>query len=183
MVLSSETRARLAELVRTTGYERRQEPFQLSSGGMSHDYIDAKFAIARGPALRQASEAVVEVVGEDFDAAGGPTMGADALAAGVALVAGCSWFSVRKEPKGHGRGSWLEGARLTPGARVVMVEDVVSTGASLLRAAGKVTDLGAEVIAATALLDRSPVVADTFAAAGIRWIPLLRWEDLGIEPL
>lgn len=183
MALSSDTRSRLAELVRATGYERREEPFQLSSGGMSHDYVDAKFAIAEGPALRQAAEAVVEVVGAEFDAVGGPTMGADALAAGVAIVAGCSWFSVRKEPKGHGRGSWLEGTRLAPGTRVVMVEDVVSTGASLLRAAGKVTDLGAEVIAATALLDRSPAVADTFAAAGVRWVPLLRWVDLGIEPL
>jgi orotate phosphoribosyltransferase len=64
-----------------------------------------------------------------------------------------------------------------------MVEDVVSTGASLLRAAEKVTDLGAEVVAATALLDRSPRVAARFAQAGVRWVPLLTWSDLGIEPL
>lgn len=183
MPLSTADRARLAELVLGTGYERRAEPFQLSSGGTSHDYVDGKFAIATADGLRQAAAAVVDSVGEPFTAVGGPTMGADALAVGVALAAGCSWFSVRKEPKGHGRGSWIEGARLSPGDRVVMVEDVVSTGASLLRAAEKVTDLGAEVIAATALLDRSPVVAERFAAAGLRWVPLLRWEDLGIEAL
>ena len=114
---------------------------------------------------------------------GGPTMGADALAHGVALLSGCAWFSVRKEAKGHGRGAWVEGTRLQPGDRVVVVEDVVSTGASLLRAAERLVELGAVIVAATALLDRSPQVAERFLAAGIRWEPLLTWADLGIEPL
>lgn len=183
MALEAAQKQSLAALVRQTGYERRDEPFQLTSGGWSHDYVDGKYAIAGGSALRQASQAVIDLLGESFDSVGGPTMGADALAHGVALLAGCSWFSVRKEPKGHGRGAWVEGARLRPGDRVVMVEDVVSTGASLLRAAEKVSDLGAEVVAATALLDRSPAVAERFAEAGIRWAPLLTWSDLGIEPL
>ena len=86
-------------------------------------------------------------------------MGADALAHGVALLAGTAWFSVRKEPKGHGRGAWVEGARLQAGDGWCVVEDVVSTGASLLRAAERVRELGVEVVAATALLDRSPAVA------------------------
>lgn len=183
MDLDPATRTSLADLVRRTGYERRQEPFQLSSGGWSHDYVDGKFAVATGPALRQASQALVDLMGESFDAVGGPTMGADALAHGVAMVAGCRWFSVRKEPKGHGREAWVEGARLGPGDRVLMVEDVVSTGASLLRAAEKVTDLGATVVAASALVDRSPRVAERFRESGIEWAPLLTWVDLGIEPL
>lgn len=201
MTLRPEVRESLADLVLRTGYERRDEPFQLSSGGWSRDYVDGKFAIATGAGLRQASQAVVDLFGgppdpsgqsvtfhavsgpTPFDAVGGPTMGADALAVGVALLTGCSWFSIRKEPKGHGRGSWVEGARLREGDRVVMVEDVVSTGASLLRAAEKVVELGAKVVAATALLDRSPEVAERFAAAGIDWRPLLTWADLGIEPL
>lgn len=183
MPLEPTERAALADLVRRTGYERREEPFQLTSGGWSHDYIDGKFAVATGTALRQASQAVVDLLGDTFDAVGGPTMGADALAHGVAILSGRSWFSVRKEPKGHGRGAWVEGARLRPGDRVVMVEDVVSTGASLLRAAAKVTDLGARVVAATALVDRSPRVGERFTEAGIRWLPLLTWSDLGIEPL
>ncbi|HMC38319.1 MAG TPA: phosphoribosyltransferase family protein [Acidimicrobiales bacterium] len=183
MPLATVDKQALAELVRRTGYERREEPFQLSSGGWSHDYVDGKYAIATGAALRQASQAVVDLVGEPFDAAGGPTMGADALAHGVALLTGCAWFSVRKEAKGHGRGAWVEGTRIHGGERVVIVEDVVSTGASLLRAAERVLELGAQVVAATALLDRSPRVAERFAQAGIRWEPLLTWTDLGIEPL
>lgn len=183
MGLTDTDRRALADLVRGTGYEHRAEPFRLTSGGWSHDYVDGKFAIATGPALRQASQAVIDVVGESFDAVGGPTMGADALAVGVALLSGARWFSVRKEPKGHGRHSWVEGARLGPGDRVVVVEDVVSTGRSLLRAAEQVRELGAEIVAATALLDRSPAVGANFDQAGIPWRPLLTWADLGIEPL
>jgi orotate phosphoribosyltransferase len=66
---------------------------------------------------------------------------------------------------------------------VVLLDDVVSTGGSLLRAAERVRELGAEVIAATTLLDRSPAVAPRVAAAGIAWLPLLTWADIGIEPL
>ena len=184
MPLEDASKKLLADLVRTTGYERRDEPFELSSGGWSRDYVDAKFAIATGPSLRAACQAVIDrVAPSSFDAVGGPTMGADALAHGVALLAGCRWFSVRKEPKGHGRGAWLEGTRLAPADRVVLVEDVVSTGASLLRAAERVKEIGVEVVAATALLDRSPVVAGRFEEAGIPWLPLLTWSDLGIEPL
>lgn len=183
MPLDISTRTALADLVRATGYERREEPFQLTSGGWSHDYVDGKYAIATGAALRLASEAAIEAVGEPFSAVGGPTMGADALAHGVSLVSGASWFSVRKEPKGHGRQAWVEGARLDSGDTVVIVEDVVSTGGSLLKAVDKVRELGVEIVAATALLDRSPRVAERFEDAGVRWVPLLTWVDLGIEPL
>jgi orotate phosphoribosyltransferase len=183
MSLDPAVRSALAELVRANGYEHREEPFKLSSGGWSHDYVDGKHAIATGAGLREASQAVIDSIDTPFDAVGGPTMGADALAHGVSVLCGCSWFSVRKEPKGHGRSAWIEGSRLGEGDRVLIVEDVVSTGASLLRAVDRVTDLGAVVVAATALLDRSPRVAERFVSAGVRWIPLLDWTDIGIEPL
>jgi orotate phosphoribosyltransferase len=183
MPLDLATRSSLAQLVRRFGYERRAEPFQLSSGGWSHDYVDAKHAIATGSALREVSQAVIDAIEFEFDAVGGPTMGADALAHGVALLSGSRWFSVRKEPKGHGREVWVEGTRLEAGDRVVAVEDVVSTGASLLRAIERVQDTGAVVVTATAVLDRSPAVAARFAAVGIVWSPLLTWVDLDIEPL
>jgi orotate phosphoribosyltransferase len=183
MPLDPETRDSIVELVREHGYERRSEAFRLSSGGWSHDYVDGKYAVASGAALRQVCQAVIDLVGDGFDAVGGPTMGADALAHGVALLSGSAWFSVRKEPKGHGRGAWVEGTRLKDGDRVVIVEDVVSTGASLLRAVERVAELGAQVVAATALLDRSPVVRQRFEEAGVAWMPVLTWEDLGIEAL
>lgn len=183
MTWDDAARAALVKLVLENGYERRAEPFRLTSGGWTHDYVDGKYALATGRALRLASEALIEVVDQPFDAVGGPTMGADALAHGVALLSGASWFSVRKEPKSHGRESWIEGARLQPGQTVVAVEDVSSTGASLLRAVQRIRELGVEVVAASALLDRGPAVERLFQEAGIAWRPLLRWSDVGIEPL
>jgi orotate phosphoribosyltransferase len=176
-------RKQVAALVREHGYEYRETPFQLTSGGLSHDYVDGKHAIATGGALRLASEAVLEMIDEPFDAVGGPTMGADALAHGVSLLSGAGWFSVRKEAKGHGLHSWVEGTRIGEGDRVLMVEDVSSTGASLLRAIDQILELGVTVVAATGLLDRGPGVARLFASRSIRWVPLVTWEDIGIEPL
>jgi orotate phosphoribosyltransferase len=183
MALDEQVRRQLGVLVRAQGYERRAEPFRLTSGGWSHDYVDGKYALASGSALGLASRAVIDVVAEPFDVVGGPTMGADALAHGVALLSGAGWFSVRKEPKGHGRQAWVEGARLAEGARVVFVEDVVSTGRSLLRAIDRVLELGAVPVAAVTLLDRGPAVARRFTQRGIRYEPLLTWQDIGIDPL
>jgi orotate phosphoribosyltransferase len=175
--------AEIADLVRRFGYERRDEPFALTSGGTSRDYVDGKHAVASGAALRAVCQAMIDIVDEPFDVVGGPTMGADAVAHGVALLSGAGWFSIRKEPKGHGRGAWVEGTRLVGGERVLMVEDVVSTGGSLLKAVDRIEELGGEIIAATAILDRSPVVAERVEAHGIRWLPLLHWTDIGIEAL
>jgi orotate phosphoribosyltransferase len=183
MAITEDLRRALADQLRRQGYERRDQPFRLTSGGTSRDYVDGKFAVSDGPSLRRAAEAVVEEVGTGFEAIGGPTMGADALAHAVALVARVRWFSVRKEAKGHGRQAWVEGCRLATGERVVVVDDVVSTGGSLLRAVDRLADLGAEVVAATTLLDRSPEVGRRFADRGIPWKPLLTWADLGIDPL
>ena len=183
MRVDEQVRRSLAELVRARGYERREQPFQLTSGGWSQDYIDGKHAIARGDALRLACQSVIDVVGGPFDAVGGPTMGADALAHGVALLAGAGWFSVRKEPKGHGRQAWVEGTRLNAGDRVVFVEDVVSTGGSLLRAVDRVLDLGAVPVAAVTLLDRGWAAGRRFKERGITYHPLLTWTDIGIDPL
>jgi orotate phosphoribosyltransferase len=183
MALAPTTRATLIELVKTRGYERREQPFELSSGGTSHDYVDCRHVVAAGEALRIVAQAIIELVDVEWDVVGGPTMGADPLAHGVAMLTGASWFSVRKAAKGHGRGSWVEGHRLAPGDRVLAVEDTTSTGASLLDAVARIRELGVDVVAATALLDRSPSVALRLADAGIPWMPLLTWDDIGIEPL
>jgi orotate phosphoribosyltransferase len=172
MPIDDTTRRVLVDLVRSRGYERRDEPFKLSSGGWSRDYIDCRHVVATGDALRTVGQALIDAVDVPWDAVGGPTMGADPLA-----------HSVRKEAKSYGRGSWLEGQRLGPGDRVLAVEDTTSTGRSLLAAIARLADTGAEVVAAATLMDRSPSVADRFAAAGIPWFPLVTWADLGIEPL
>jgi orotate phosphoribosyltransferase len=181
--LPPERIAELRDLVLERGYERRDEPFTLSSGATSHDYVDCRHVVATGAALRMVSQALIDVVDVTWEVVGGPTMGADPLAHGVSLLSGAPWFSVRKTAKGHGRGSWVEGHRLGPGDRVLAVEDTASTGGSLLGAIERINQTGARVVAAATVLDRSPRVAERFAAAGIPWFPLLCWDDLGIDPL
>jgi orotate phosphoribosyltransferase len=173
-------------LVRTRGYERREEPFRLASGQFSHDYIDGKYAIDSGARLQAVSAAVVELAAEagiEFTAVGGLTMGADPLAHGVSLVSGCIWFSVRKEPKARGREAWIEGGRLTPADQVLLVEDVVTSGGSTMKAYERVLATGAAVSGVIPMVDRGDRAAVAFAELGVAYRPLLTYRDLGIEPV
>jgi len=173
-------------LVADRGYERRDEPFALSSGGFSRDYVDLRRAVARGADLELAGRAVLEALdwaSVVFDAIGGMTMGADPVAHAVALLSGREWFSVRKLPKDHGRGQRIEGATLGPGRAVVLFEDTVSTGSSVLGAYDAIVETGAEVVAACTLLDRGDTARERFAALGVSYIPILNYKDLEIEPI
>ena len=136
------------DLIRTRGYERREEPFKLASGQLSHDYIDGKYAVDTGERLTIVSRAVADLAastGIEYDAVGGLTMGADPLAHGIAMVTGKAWFSVRKEQKQRGREQWVEGTRLEPGTRVLLVDDVISTGGSTEIAFERIAPLGVVV--------------------------------------
>jgi orotate phosphoribosyltransferase len=179
-------RAGVLTVLRERGWVRRAEPFQLSSGDWSHDYVDGKRALAGGDELRLAAEAVVALAasaGVAFDAVGGLTMGADPLAHAVAVVSGARWFSVRKKSKQHGRGRLVEGAELGPGTSVLLVEDVVTTGRSMLQALDAVEATGASVVLAVTLLDRGDVAGPAVRARGVPYAPLATYGDLGIDPV
>jgi orotate phosphoribosyltransferase len=183
---AADLRGRVLDVVRRRGYVRREEPFQLSSGAWSHDYVDGKRALAGGAELRLAAEAVVASAAERgvrFDAIGGLTMGADPLAYAVAVVSGANWFSVRKEAKGHGRQRRIEGAELGPGVSVVVAEDVTSTGRAMLQALDAVEEAGATAVLAVTLVDRGDAAGPALAARGVPYVPLATYRDLGITPL
>ncbi len=185
-LLPSALRARLLALVQERGLTYSPEPFALSSGGTSHHYVDLRRAVARGDDLRLAAQAVARacaVSGIGFDAIGGMTMGADPVAHAVALATSTSWFSVRKAEKSHGSRRRIEGADLAPGTRVVLFEDTVTTGRSLLEALDAVTATGATVVLALTLLDRGEVAAPLVAKRAVPYLALLRYDDVGIEPL
>ena len=152
---------------------------------MSRDYIDGKLTVSRGPDLDLVSRAILELArgrGVEFDTVGGLTMGADALAHGVALVGGKEWFTVRKVRKDHGTGSLVEGADVK-GSRVLLVEDIVTTGGSIAKALDEIVKDGGSVVLAVALVDRSGRAAAVLEGRGVLFEPLLTWEDLGIEPV
>jgi len=186
MTIGASIREDLRTIVLERGYERAEQPFRLSSGRMSHDYVDLRRALSRGPDLELAARAVIAVADEEaarFDAAGGMTMGADPLAHAVALLTGCDWFSVRKAAKEHGAGRRIEGAELAAGRQVLLLEDTASSGRSSLEALDAVEATGAVVVLALALLDRADAAAAAFAARGIPFRAVLSYRDLGIEPL
>lgn len=175
--------SQVVALIHEYGHQERAEPFTLSSGEVSYHYIDGKRAIATGAGLKVVSEAVLELardLGIEFEAAGGLTMGADPLAHGIAVVSGKAWFSVRKQAKKHGKQKLIEGAELKPGTPVLVVDDVVTTGASIKQAIDAIHDEGAIVALAVALVDRADVARELLSASGVRYHPLATYRDLGI---
>lgn len=173
-------------LVKEHGYRKLAAPVELASGQLSADYVDGKRAVAAASALRFVGEAMIEVArewGVSFTAAGGLTMGADPFAISVALLANCNWFSVRKAPKERGLGKWIEGADLGPKDRVLLVDDVVTLGGSIMKAFDRVEETGATVVGVVAMVDRGDTAAEVFAAKRVPYRALVTYRDLEIEPV
>ena len=186
MVPVSDLRDRVITVITELGLEHRAEPFRLASGELSHDYMDGKRALAQGQHLRLACEALIELVAArkiEYDAVGGLTLGADAYATGIAVIADKQWFVVRKAAKDHGKGKRIEAAQLEAGVRVLLVDDVVSTGGSILEAYEVVRGTGADVVFATTLVDRGEQAAKKFADLGVPYEALVTYRDLGIKPI
>ena len=171
---------RVVALVRG-GLTTFDEPIALASGEMSRHFIDGKAALARGSDLADVCRELLGAVQSiEFDAVGGLTMGADQFAHGVAILADCDWFVVRKQPKGRGTNKRVEGADLRPGVRVLLVDDVVTTGGSIQEAFHVIEALGATVVAAVTLVDRGEVAAAFFEDRDVPYFPLVTYKDLGI---
>ncbi|HEY5024002.1 MAG TPA: orotate phosphoribosyltransferase [Acidimicrobiales bacterium] len=159
--------------------------FVLKSGRRSPWFIDSKQTVCRPDGMLLVAEAVLEVLPDDATAIGGLTMGADPVAfvtAGVAATRGRALkaFSVRKETKDHGAGGRVAGA-LDAGDKVVVTEDTVSRGTSLLEAVHAVRDAGAEVVLALAVVDRGGTAQAILGAEGVEFRALLGAPELGFE--
>ena len=181
-----ELKRAVAQIILSKGHLQLDQPVKLASGDWSRDYIDGKRAFAAGSDLRLACEALLRLAEEqgwDFEAVGGLTLGADQFSHTMAVLGGRSWFVVRKQEKDHGTKSRIEGARLGPGVRVLLVDDVVTRGGSILEAFRAVQETGAEVVGVTAVVDRGPATAAIFAELGVPYRPLLTYRDLGIAPV
>jgi orotate phosphoribosyltransferase len=147
--------------------------FTLTSGATSTYLIDAKRAILRPAGFRALGGLVAaEVQAVGAEAVGGMTMGADPIAcAAIAGGAEVPAFFVRKERKEHGLSRWIEGPPLDPGTRCLIVEDVVTTGGSTIRAIERVRDEGHEVCGVLVILDRLAGGDDAIREAAGRQVP------------
>jgi orotate phosphoribosyltransferase len=183
-----ETTPHIVELIKRHGYRRLDTAVRLASGNMSYDYVDGKRAIAEGgDAYRVVCLAAITLAAEmgvDFTAVGGKTMGADPLAHGISLLAGCKWVSVRSQPKGRGLDKWIEGAQLTGDDSVLLVDDVVTTGGSVMDAYTHIRDeSGARIAGVIAMVDRGDATRQLFERHGVPYGALVTYRDLGIEPV
>jgi orotate phosphoribosyltransferase len=153
-------RQRLKKIIIELSYEKRN--VVLASGRSSDFYFDGKQTTLHPEGGYLTGKLFFESIRdiEGVEGVGGLTLGADPIATATSVVSFLEGkpipgFIIRKEPKGHGTGAWLEGRKnLKPGARVVIVEDVVTTGGSSLKAIKRAEEEGLTVLGVVTLVDR-----------------------------
>jgi orotate phosphoribosyltransferase len=161
--------------------------FKLASGKMSKYYLDCRKVTLHSRGANLIAEGMLEAMGSPLpDAVGGMAIGADPITAAIITVAGqqgkeLRGFIVRKEAKQHGTGRDVEGP-VQAGDRVVIVEDVVTTGGSALAAIEKAEAAGLQVVGVLGIIDRLEGGAAAFAAKGYTLKTLLTIRDFGLEP-
>jgi len=182
--VASESRARLLELLRTRAFERKR--VVLASGRESDFFIDCKQAVLSAEGHALVGDVMLEAVSSGFlpcAAVAGVELGGCPLASAVALTSfqrgtPLDALYVRKDVKDHGTRRLVEGsARLAAGSRVVLLEDVVTTGGSTLKAADKLREAGYVVVGVAALVDRLEGGREAIEARGLALISLYTRSD------
>lgn len=181
---SGNDRRRFLSLLKEKSYEKRK--VVLSSGRESDFYIDCKQTTLDAEGAVLCGRLIFEMLekGEWPEAVGGITLGADPIVTAVSMTSALRGrpipaFIIRKEPKKHGTAQWVEGTRnLRPGMRVAIVEDVVTTGASTLRAIERAEESGLVVVRVLAIVDRNEGGAGPIAERGFRLEAMFLKEDV-----
>jgi orotate phosphoribosyltransferase len=161
--------------------------FTLASGKKASYYLDGKQVTLDSAGARLVGEGILDLLADRLpDAVGGMSIGADPITAAIITIAGTRGvalrgFMVRKESKGHGTQRYLEGPVL-PGERVVIVEDVVTTGGSSLLAIERCEAFGLVVERVVAIIDRLEGGRQAFENRGFTFESLLTIRDFGLEP-
>jgi len=179
-----ECRASLAELIKQ--HALRLGDFTLASGQKSTYFIDGKMVTLQAEGLYCLSRCILDrIAGEDVQAVGGMSIGADPITGGVVALAGDEGlpligFLVRKEQKDHGTRQQIEGP-VPEGARVVMLEDVVTTGGSTLQAIAAIErEKQATVVKVITMVDRLQGARENLAAAGYELEAIFTIAELGV---
>lgn len=180
-----DSKLRLKEILLEKSY--RKGKFKLSSGRESDFYIDGKQTTLSAEGAYLCGKLIYELIRKEAPkvaAVGGMTLGADPLVTAVSIVSHLEGhaipaFIVRKEPKKHGTEEYIEGQKNIPaGAIVALVEDVVTSGGTLIKVIDRVEAQGYKVGLVVTIVDRQEGGAETLAAKGHKLAAVFTRQEL-----
>ena len=165
-------RQHLLDLLCQLAYQ--EGDFILSSGQRSSYYINGKQVTLHPQGALAIGRIFLSQLPTDVQAVAGLTLGADPIVSAVSVVSAYEHrpipaLIIRKEPKGHGTRAYIEGPSLPAGASVVVLEDVVTTGQSALKAVERLRQAGYSVNQVMALVDRQQGGAELYQSAGLQF--------------
>ena len=159
--------------------------FVLSSGKESNYYLDGRIITLSPQGAYLVASIILDMIkGEVFDAAGGPTLGADPIVGALAAVSYINnqpikTFIVRKQAKEHGTLQQVEGPELKNGNRVILIDDVATSGKAILEAKQALDKIGVIVDKAIVIVDRSQGAVDNLAKVGVKLESIFKIADFG----
>jgi orotate phosphoribosyltransferase len=179
-----ELRPYLRRLICQVAY--REGDFLLTSGQRTDYYINGKQVTLHPQGAIAVGRILLSMMPEDAIAVAGLTLGADPMVTAVSVVAGYEGRSlaaliVRKEAKGHGTQAYIEGLSLPPQSPVVVLEDVVTTGQSALKAVGRLRSNGYQVDRILALVDRKQGGRELYEQHQLQFEAIFTVDDLRQE--
>jgi orotate phosphoribosyltransferase len=180
-IISTKMREELLALIKREAFFKQQ--VKLSSGKLSNYYIDLRRISLTSHGIYLIAHLFWDLIkNENVNAIGGPTLGADPIVAGVCLVAQqCKvplrGFIIRKTPKEHGRQQLIEGKELLSGERVVLIDDVATSGSSLVKGVEILKQARAEVIKALVVIDREEGAKENLAKVNCPLLSLFTKSD------
>jgi orotate phosphoribosyltransferase len=160
----------------------------LSSGKISNYYIDGRMITLSPQGAYLIADIILDMIrGEKIDAIGGPMIGADPMVGSIAALSHIrkkpiNTFIVRKTTKSHGRMRQIEGPGLKRNSRVILVDDVATTGGALLDSLQVLSREGIKVEGAIVMLDRQEGATESLAKKGLRLVSIFKARDFGLSP-
>lgn len=164
-------------------YAYTKGDFVLASGAKSSYYINCKPVTLRAEGALALGRLLFQLLPPNTAAVAGLTLGADPMVAAVSVVSAYEErpipaLIIRKKPKGHGTKAYIEGPALETGAKIVVLEDVVTTGGSALTAVERLQDAGYEVTQILSLVDREQGGRELYQSKGIEFKALFSIQEI-----
>jgi orotate phosphoribosyltransferase len=169
-------RKRLFQILKSQAFFKGD--FTLSSGKKSSYYLDARLVTLSAEGAFLCGKLIQDLVKhKDPTAIGGPTLGADPMVGAVGAVSfleghPVKTFIIRKEPKGHGKGRMVEGPELKEADRIVVIDDVATTGKAFIHSIDALAADGLKPVVCACIIDRQDGAKEALAARGVEFVSL-----------